>query len=214
MKKISILVLFLLIPLAYAETTPSPGLFAPTPKAMFLYPGEKGEFVMDVDNTESEFDSVCTFSLEGGESKFLTEIFPQKIDVKAEEKSKIDIDVTVPLDFASGRYIEKICANCGLAKSVCTSCQMINSCEYILDITVLKGTDDVLLPMEEIECYKDSDCGQLKYCPDGTAFKGSACVKYSCQEVYYAEDPCIKISELSILERISFFLKDFLESLF
>ncbi len=214
MKKISILILLLLIPLAYAETTPSPGVFAPTPKAIFLYPGEKGEFVMDVDNTKSEFDSYCSFSMMGGESKFLTGIFPERIEVRAGEKDKINVDVTIPLGFASGRYIEKICANCGLSKSVCTSCQTTTVCDYVLDITVLKGTDDVILPLEEIECYKDSDCGQLVYCPDGTAFKEWACVKYSCQEVYYAEDPCIKPSELSILERISFFLKDFLESFF
>lgn len=214
MKRIYILILLLFIPITYAATTPSPGVFAPTPKAIFLYPGEKGEFTIEVDNTKSEFDSVCSFSIEGGKSNFLTEISSERIEVKSGEKNKINVDVTVPLGFAPGRYIERICANCGLSRSVCTSCQMTSSCEYILDITVLKGTVDVLLPQEEIECYEDSDCAPPAYCPDGTAYKRWACVKYKCQEVYYAEDPCIRMSELSILEQISFFLKDLLESFF
>ena len=44
MKKI-FLILFLFIPIVYAVTVPSPGVFAPTPSAMFLYPGEKGRFI-------------------------------------------------------------------------------------------------------------------------------------------------------------------------
>jgi len=218
MKKI-FLALLLFIQIAHAMIVPSPGVSSPVPRSMSLYPGEEGMLTIDVDNTKSEYDSFCSFSEEGGKSKFLMEFNPFRVEVEAGGTSRIDIKVKIPLDLAPGRYIERVCAKCGMSRAICASCQSSTVCDHVVDITVLKQSEPTIegisfqLP-EGVECCRDSDCASLVYCPDGTTFREQVCINYKCQEVIYADDPCARLMSFSVLEKISNFWQNFLESLF